>query len=67
VVAMLDGDEGTPEAGRVRSSLFSLARRLWKGAWPRKMLRSHWANLAGLLFLEYGLTAVARKPAGTEV
>jgi SAM-dependent methyltransferase len=67
VVAMLEGDEGTPEAGRVRSSLFSLARRLWKGALPRKMLRSQWANLAGLLFLEYGVTAVARKPAGTEV
>jgi len=67
LVAMLEGDEGTPEAGPMRSSLFSLARRLWKGAWPRKMLRSQWANLAGLLFLEYGLTAVARKPAGTEV
>jgi SAM-dependent methyltransferase len=67
LVAMLEGDEGTPEAGRVRSLLFSLARRLWKGALPRKMLCSQWANLAGLLFLEYGLTAVARKPAGTEV
>jgi len=67
LVAMLEGDEGTPEAGRARSLVFSLARRLWKGAWPRKMLRSQWTNLAGLLFLEYGLTAVARKPAGTEV
>lgn len=62
LVAMLEGDEGTPEAGWVRSSLFSLARRLWKGAWPRSMLRSQWANVAGLLFLEYGLTAVAQKP-----
>ncbi len=60
--AMLDGEEGAPEGGRVKSSLFALTRRMWKGAWARRMLRSQGANLAGLLFVEYGLTAVARKP-----
>jgi SAM-dependent methyltransferase/uncharacterized protein YbaR (Trm112 family) len=67
LMAMLEEDEETPEVGRVRSLFFCLARRLWKGAWPRKALSSQWANLAGLLFLEYGLTAVARKPAETEL
>jgi len=39
---------------------------LWRGAWLRRTLRSQPANLVGLLFLEYGLTAVARKPMESE-
>ena len=59
--AMLEEDEQAPQAGSVKSSLFGLTRRMWKGMWTRRVLRSQWANLAGLLFLEYGLTAVAQK------
>jgi SAM-dependent methyltransferase/uncharacterized protein YbaR (Trm112 family) len=62
-VAMLEGSEETPAAGRVKSSLFGLAQRMWQGKRTRGILQSQWAKLAGLLFLEYGLTAVARKPA----
>jgi SAM-dependent methyltransferase len=66
LVAMLDGDEEAPESGRVRSLLFGLTRRLWSRATVRRALESQPANLAGLLFLEYGLTAVVRKPMETE-
>lgn len=66
LVAMLDGDEEAPESGRVRSALFGLTRRLWASATVRRALDSKLANLAGLLFLEYGLTAVARKPMETD-
>ena len=65
--AMLEGREEAPSAGRMKSSLFRFARRMWTGTWTRSVLSSQWANLAGLLFLEYGLTAVARKPARGEV
>jgi SAM-dependent methyltransferase len=64
--AMLEGHEEAPQAGWVKSSLFALTRRMWQGKWTRRVLGSQWANLAGLLFLEYGLTAVARKPLGGE-
>jgi SAM-dependent methyltransferase len=62
LVAMLDGDEEAPESGRVRSVLFGITKRLWSGAMVRRALDSQPANLAGLLFLEYGLTAIVRKP-----
>jgi SAM-dependent methyltransferase len=61
-VAMLEGSEEVPPAGRVKSSLFGLAQRIWQGKHTRGVLQSQGVNLAGLLFLEYGLTAVARKP-----
>ena len=66
LVAMLDGDEGAPESGRVKSMLFSVSRRLWNSATLRRALDSQPANLVGLLFLEYGLTAVVRKPMETD-
>jgi hypothetical protein len=58
---MLEEDEEAPQVGSAKSSLFGLTRRMWKGTWTRRVLRSQWANLTGLLFLEYGLTAVAQK------
>jgi SAM-dependent methyltransferase len=66
LVAMLDRGEGAPESGRARSVLFGIARRLWNSATLRRAFDSQPANLVGLLFLEYGLSAVVRKPRGTE-
>jgi hypothetical protein len=51
-----------PEAGRVKSLLLGLAPLLWRVPPLRALLRSSSVNLVGLLFLEYGLTAVAQKP-----
>ena len=66
VEAMLRGGEHVSGVGRMKSLLFGFTRQLWRGAWLRRTLRSQPANLVGLLFLEYGLTAVARKPMESE-
>jgi SAM-dependent methyltransferase/uncharacterized protein YbaR (Trm112 family) len=66
VEAMLQEGEDVPDAGRMKSLLFGFVRQLWGGGWLRRALRSQPANLVGLLFLEYGVTAVARKPMGGE-
>lgn len=66
VEAMLREGEHVSGAGRMKSLLFGFTRQLWRGAWLRRALRSQPANLVGLLFLEFGLTAVARKPMGSE-
>jgi len=62
LLAMLQQGEVPAGSGRVRSWLFGLARRAWWQAPLRAMLQSQAVNGAGLLFFEYGLTAVAQKP-----
>jgi len=62
LLAMLQEGEVPAGSGRVGSWLFGLARRAWRQAPLRAMLQSQAVNGAGLLFFEYGLTAVAQKP-----
>jgi SAM-dependent methyltransferase len=64
VLTMLEEQNDPPGAGGLRGRLFVLARSLWRNAALRRVLGSPPANLLGLLFLEYGLTAVAEKPPG---
>jgi SAM-dependent methyltransferase len=66
VLAMLEEQHDPPGVGGLKGGLFVLARSLWRSAALRKVLRSQPANLLGLLFLEYGLTAVAEKPLEVE-
>ncbi|HJX39129.1 MAG TPA: methyltransferase domain-containing protein [Anaerolineae bacterium] len=67
LVAMLE-EGGVPTGSDgIRSWLFGLARRAWRYAPLRKLLQSQAANRVGLLFFEYGLTAVAHKPVGSGV
>ena len=61
LITVLEG-EGTALSGGANSRLLGLARRAWGYALLRRALSSQGANLVGLLFFEYGLTAVARKP-----
>ncbi len=61
LVAML-GEEGLAvEAGKLKEWLLGLARRMWRREAMRALLCSQPANFLGLLFLEYGLTAIAEK------
>jgi SAM-dependent methyltransferase len=61
VLVMLEEHDRRPEIGGWREKLFVLARNLWRSGALRRMIGSQPANLLGLLFLEYGLTAVAEK------
>jgi SAM-dependent methyltransferase len=61
VVAMLGEQNHPAGVGGVRGWLFGLVRGVWRNATLRRALSSPAANLLGLLFLEYGLTAVAEK------
>ncbi len=61
LVAMLREEELAVKAGKVKERLFGLARRMWRREGIRAFLRSQPANFLGLLFLEYGLTAIAEK------
>lgn len=65
LVAMLSAEGLTTRAGRFKAWLFGLARLSWRNGALRRVLSSQTANLLGLLFLEYGLTAVAQKRPGT--
>jgi SAM-dependent methyltransferase/uncharacterized protein YbaR (Trm112 family) len=60
--AMLREGEVPPGSGRVRSWLFGLTRRAWGRPPLRAVLQSQAVTAAGLLFFEFGLTAVAQKP-----
>jgi len=62
LLAMLREGEVPAGSGRANSWLFGLARRAWRHAPLRAMLQSEAVNTIGLLFFEYGLTAVAQKP-----
>jgi SAM-dependent methyltransferase len=62
LLTMLQEGQLPPGSGRVKSWLFYLARRAWRKAPLRAALQSQAANKAGLLFFEYGLTALAQKP-----
>jgi SAM-dependent methyltransferase len=61
LVAMLGGEGLGVKAGRFEEWLFGLTRWMWGKEAIRRLLRSQSANLMGLLFLEYGLTAIAEK------
>jgi SAM-dependent methyltransferase len=61
LLAMLEEGELGIEPGWFKACLFGLVRRTWRSQAVRKLLRSRPANLLGLLFLEYGLTAIAQK------
>jgi hypothetical protein len=63
VLAMLQEQRTPGGVGRLRERLLGLGRAMWGNSALRRVVRSRWANLLGLLFLEYGLTAVARKRA----
>jgi SAM-dependent methyltransferase len=63
LIAMLE-EEGSAGSDGIRSPLFSLARRAWGYAPLRWAFHFQWANQVGLLFLQYGLTAVAEKRTG---
>lgn len=65
LITVLEG--GEPAGPRdAKSQLLGLARRAWDKAPLRRALESPLANMVGLLFFEYGLTAVAWKPIGGE-
>jgi SAM-dependent methyltransferase len=61
VVAMLEEQSRPGGIGGVRGWLFGLVRGVWRNGTLRRALSSPTANQVGLLFLEYGLTAVAEK------
>jgi SAM-dependent methyltransferase len=63
VLAMVEEESPSANVGRMREWLLGLGRVMWRNSVLRRALRSQVANLAGLLFLEYGLTAVAEKRA----
>jgi SAM-dependent methyltransferase len=63
VVAMLEEQSRAAGAGGLRGWLFALVSGAWANTTSRKLLGSRAVNLVGLLFLEYGLTAVAEKRA----
>ncbi len=63
VLAMLEEQSAPAGAGRLREWLLGLGSAMWRNSALRRMLCSQAANLVGLLFLEYGLTAVAEKRA----
>ncbi len=63
VLAMLEEGSTSAKVGRLRERLVGLGRAMWRSSVLRRALRSQAANLVGLLFLEYGLTAVAEKRA----
>ncbi|MGB3905386.1 MAG: class I SAM-dependent methyltransferase, partial [Anaerolineae bacterium] len=67
LLALLEEQRPEVRAGRLKTWLFGLARLLWRGESMRRVLRSQPANFVGLLFLEYGLTAVAEKRLGMRV
>jgi SAM-dependent methyltransferase len=61
VVAILEEQTLPADAGGLRGWLLRLVRGVWRNATLRRLLGSPATNLVGLLFLEYGLTAVAEK------
>lgn len=58
---MLEEEGLTMPGGRLKAWVFRLARRIWGVETIRGLLSSQPANVLGLLFLEYGLTAIAEK------
>jgi SAM-dependent methyltransferase/uncharacterized protein YbaR (Trm112 family) len=65
LVAMLEGD-GQAQPHGFKAQVFGLARRAWSNPRLRRALNTQAANTVGLLLFEYGVTAVAEKPAGGE-
>jgi len=61
LVAMLGEEELAVNVAKPKEWLFDLARRMWRRETIRGLLGSQPANFLGLLFLEYGLTAIAEK------
>jgi SAM-dependent methyltransferase len=61
LLAMLSGEGLAVRAVGFKKWLFGLTRWMWKGEAIRRLLSSQPANLLGLLFFEYGLTAIAEK------
>lgn len=59
LVAMLTEGELRTKPGGFKERLFGLARRMWRSKVMRRLLCSQPANFVGLLFLEYGVTAIA--------
>lgn len=64
LVAMLSEERSSAQTSRLKPRLFGVARLLWRSDALRKAMSLRPANLLGLLFLEYGLTAVAVKEGG---
>jgi SAM-dependent methyltransferase len=63
VLTMFEEQSEPAAVGRVREWLLGLGSAMWRNSALRRMLSSQAANVVGLLFLEYGLTAVAEKRA----
>lgn len=63
LTAMLREERIAMKVGRLKQGLFNLAGRMWRRRPVRSLLHSQPVNLLGLLFLEYGLTAIAQKEA----
>jgi SAM-dependent methyltransferase len=61
LAAMLEEERLTTKTIGLKEWLFGLTRRMWRRGAIRRLLRSEPANLLGLLFFEYGLTAIAEK------
>ncbi len=66
VVAMLREGDSPTDAGRFKRWLFGLVKGMWRREAVRPLVCSRPAIHVGLLFLEYGLTAIAEKDLGAK-